>query len=172
MTQRIDAIKSEETHWREEAERRSDPKKKLLYNSIADVAALKADELRLRASIRPEGELARSIVEEKAESNDLTRFERFKRWARRNLGGISIYQRKKERKAHVAHQDRSDARGHIHRVYPRVEQKPVHRAGHPRAVVQIHQQQHEILVFEQPVTPFVRETQRQRPEHGGVSKHR
>ena len=103
MRQRINAIKAEETHWREEAERRSDSKKKLLYNSIADVAALKADELRLRANVRPKGELARSIVEEKAENNDLTRFERFKRRARRNLGGISIYQRKKERKAHVAH---------------------------------------------------------------------
>ena len=88
--ERINGLKTEETHWREEAERQSDPKKKLLYNSIADVAALKPDELRLRANIRPEGELARSIVEEEAENNDLTRFERFKRLARRNLGGISV----------------------------------------------------------------------------------
>ena len=81
---------AEETHWREEAERRTNPKKKVLYESIADVAALKVDELRLRANVRPEGEVARSILEEEAENNDLTRFERFKRWARRNLGGISI----------------------------------------------------------------------------------
>ena len=32
----------------------------------------------------------RSIVEEEAENNDLTRFERFKRWAKRNQGGISV----------------------------------------------------------------------------------
>ena len=88
--ERINGLRTEETHWREEAERRSDPKKKLLCDSIADVAALKADKLRLRANVRPEGELARSIVEEEAENNDLTRFERFKRWAKRNLGGISI----------------------------------------------------------------------------------
>ena len=95
--ERINGLKTEETHWREEAERRSDPRKKLLYNSIADVAALKADEaalkadeLRLRANVRPQGELARSIVKEEAENNDLTRFERFKRWAKRNLGGISV----------------------------------------------------------------------------------
>ena len=31
-----------------------------------------------------------SIVEEEAENNDLTRFERFKRWAKKNSGGISI----------------------------------------------------------------------------------
>ena len=73
VRQRIDAIKAEETHWRERAQQ-ADLKKKLLYNSIADVAALKADELRLQANVRREGELARSIVEEEAENNDLTRF--------------------------------------------------------------------------------------------------
>ena len=54
------------------------------------MAALRADELRLRANMRPEGEVARSIVEEEAENNDVTRFGRFKRWAKRNLGGISV----------------------------------------------------------------------------------
>ena len=29
-------------------------------------------------------------MEEEAQNNDLTRFERFKRWAKRNLGGISV----------------------------------------------------------------------------------
>ena len=87
---RIDAIRTEETHWRDLSERQPDPKKKLLYESIATVAALKANELRLRANIRPETATAWSIVEEEAENDDLTRFERFKRWVRRNLGGISV----------------------------------------------------------------------------------
>ena len=38
----------------------------------------------------------------------------------------------------------------IPRVHPRVKQKPMHRPGHAGAVVQIHQQQHKVLVFEQP----------------------
>ena len=58
-------------------------------------------------------------------------------------------QREKECEDHVAHKDRSGPRGHLHRVHPRVEQKPVHRSGHASAVVQVHQQQHEVLVFEQ-----------------------
>ena len=49
--QRIDAIRTEETHRRKLAERQAEPKKNLLYESIADVAALKADELRLRANV-------------------------------------------------------------------------------------------------------------------------
>ena len=61
-----------------------------LYEEMADVCVLKADEIRLRRNQRPESELARSIVEEEAQNNDLTRFERFKRWTKKNLGGISV----------------------------------------------------------------------------------
>ena len=57
---------------------------------MADVIALKVDELRLRAKVRPESEIAQNIVRGEAERNDLTRFQRFKRWAKRNLGGISV----------------------------------------------------------------------------------
>ena len=30
------------------------------------------------------------MVEEEAQNNDLTRFERFKQWSKKNLGGISV----------------------------------------------------------------------------------
>ena len=46
------------------------------------------------------------------------------------------------------------------------------RSGHPCAVVQVRQQQHEVLVFEQPRMHSVRQTQCQRSGRGGVSKHR
>ena len=61
-----------------------------LYEEMADVCALKADEIRLQRNQRPESELARSIVGEEAQNNDLTRFERFKRWTKKNLGSISV----------------------------------------------------------------------------------
>ena len=83
-------LKVEEGHWRKLAKEEGDKRKGKLYEAIADVAALKADEIRLRRNQRLESELAQSIVEEEAESNDLTRFERFKEWARRNLGGTSV----------------------------------------------------------------------------------
>ena len=57
---------------------------------MADVVDLKADEIRLRLNQRPESEHARGIVEEEADTNDLTRLERFKRWVKRNLGGVSV----------------------------------------------------------------------------------
>ena len=70
---------------------KGDPQKQTLYESIADVAKLKADELRLKANLKPESELARNILEEKTKNNILTRFKRFKEWAKRNLGGISVF---------------------------------------------------------------------------------
>ena len=86
---RLDALEREENHWRELAERTDDPQKKILYESVADVAKLKADELRLRANLRPESEEVQSIIEEKTKSNGWIRFEKFKKWAKMNLGGIS-----------------------------------------------------------------------------------
>ena len=70
--------------------KKGDNRKDKLYEAIADVAVLKADEIRWRTNRHPKGELAQSIVEDEAEGNDLTRFERFKRWAKRNLGGILV----------------------------------------------------------------------------------
>ena len=67
-----------------------DPEKEELYESIVDVAKLKADQLRLEANLRPESETAQNILAEETENNSLTRFERFKKWARENLGGISV----------------------------------------------------------------------------------
>ena len=64
--------------------------------------------------------------------------------------GPNADQREKECEDYIAHQDRRGALGHLHRVHSRIEQKPVHRLGHACAVVQIHQQQHKVLVFEQP----------------------
>ena len=83
-------LKIEENHWRELAKKEPNARKDKLYEAIADVAGLKADEIRLRTNRRPEGKLAQSIVEEEAEGNDLTRFERFKRWAKKNFGTASV----------------------------------------------------------------------------------
>ena len=44
---RLEALKIEENNWREKANRvQNDPQKEVLYESIADVAKLKVDELR------------------------------------------------------------------------------------------------------------------------------
>ena len=92
MDSKLETLKVEETYWKDKANRvEDDPYRETLYKTIDDVAILKADELRLRANVRPESEIAQNIVREEAERKDLTRFERFKRWAKRNLGGISVF---------------------------------------------------------------------------------
>ena len=64
--------------------------KKRLYEGMADVCVLKADEIRLRRNERPESETIQSMIEEEAQRNDLTRFKRFKQWTKKNPGGISV----------------------------------------------------------------------------------
>ena len=57
---------------------------------MADVCALKADEIRLRRNQRPESELARSIVEEEAQNNDLTKFES-SNGGQKKIWGVSLW---------------------------------------------------------------------------------
>ena len=75
-------LKVQEEYFRNFARDEPNELRSKLYEEMADVCALKADEIRLRRNQRPESELARSIVEE-AQNNDLTRFERFKRWTKK-----------------------------------------------------------------------------------------
>ncbi len=45
--------------------------------------------MEVRAGKRPESEEALSMIQEETERNDLTRFERFKKWAKENITGVS-----------------------------------------------------------------------------------
>ena len=83
-------LKTQEIQFRVLAENEPNALKKNLYEEMAEVCVLKADEIRLRRGERPESVTVQSMVEEEAQQNDLTRFERFKQWAKRNLGGISL----------------------------------------------------------------------------------
>ena len=88
---RLDFLKTEQNNWVKRANRvEGDPRKEALYETIVEVAKLKADQLRLEANLKPESGTAQSILEEETENNPLTRSERFKKWSKENLGGISV----------------------------------------------------------------------------------
>jgi hypothetical protein len=86
---KLEAIKVESEHWKKESEKEGDTPKGKLYEAIARVADLKADEIRLRLNQKPVSEEVTNMIEEEAEVNDLTRFERFKKWSRENLLELS-----------------------------------------------------------------------------------
>ena len=56
---------------------------------MREVAELKADEVRMSEGLKPEHEEAIGLVEREIENNDLTRLERFKKWAKENMLGLS-----------------------------------------------------------------------------------
>ena len=91
VEEKLNALKIGENNWMKRAnDVEGDPGKEALYESIVEVAKLKADQLRLEENLKPGSETAQSILAEETENNPLTRFERFKKWARENLGGISV----------------------------------------------------------------------------------
>ena len=64
-------------------------RKAALYKAMKRAAELKADRIRLSLNEKPVNEEVVGMVEEETDANDLTRFERFKKWARENIVGAS-----------------------------------------------------------------------------------
>ena len=62
---------------------------KEIYKSFADVAKLQADKMRIENNMRPESEEGIQILNEEVDNSDLGRLERFKRWSKDNLLGLS-----------------------------------------------------------------------------------
>ncbi len=86
---KIAGLKVNIEHWENLEKTEKDPTKKLLYKTAKDLCVSKKSYMEIRANQRPESEEALSMIREEANANDLTRFERFKRWAKENLVGVS-----------------------------------------------------------------------------------
>ncbi len=86
---KIAGLKVDTEHWKNLEEKEQDPTKKLLYKTAKELCIAKKSYMELKANQRPESEEALSMIQEEADANDLTRFERFKRWAKENLVGVS-----------------------------------------------------------------------------------
>ncbi len=86
---KIAGLKENIKHWKDLEEKEQDPAMKLNYNSAKELCIAKKSEMEVRAGERPESEEAQTMIQEETERNDLTRFERFKRWAKENITGVS-----------------------------------------------------------------------------------
>ncbi len=86
---KIASLKEDIKHWKDLEEKEQDPTKKLLYKTAKELCIAKKSYMEVKAGFRPESEDALSMIQEETERNDLTRFERFKKWAKENLVGVS-----------------------------------------------------------------------------------
>ena len=86
---KIAGLKVDTEHWKNLEEKEQDPTKKLLYKTAKELCIAKKSHMEVRANQRPESEEVQEMIKEEALTNDLTRFKRFKRWAKENLVGVS-----------------------------------------------------------------------------------
>ncbi len=86
---KIAGLKVDTEHWKNLEEKEQDPTKKLLYKTAKELCIAKKSYMEVKAGSRPETEEALSMIQEEADANDLSRFERFKRWAKENLISVS-----------------------------------------------------------------------------------
>ena len=90
--ERIKAMGIEMDHWKKEsnkAKAKGENNKALLYDAMRKAAELKADKIRLKLNKKPVSEEVLSMIEKETDVNDLTRLEKFKKWARENVAGVS-----------------------------------------------------------------------------------
>ena len=88
---KIKALGTEMGHWKKESDKakaEGENKKALLYDAMRKAAELKADRIRLSLNEKPVSEEVLSMIEE-VDVNDLTRLEKFKKWVRENVVGVS-----------------------------------------------------------------------------------
>ena len=76
-------------HWKDLEEREQDPTKKLLYKTAKELCIVKKSHMEVKAGFRPESEEVLSMIQEEVKTNDLTRYERFKKSAKENIAGVS-----------------------------------------------------------------------------------
>ena len=87
--EKIDFLEIQADHWRQKALLEVDEGKEKWYKDAEKTARLVADKIRLKENLRPEEEETVSIIKQEIEESDIGRLERFKRWSKDNLLGLS-----------------------------------------------------------------------------------
>ncbi len=85
---KIAGLKVDIKHWRDLQQREQDPTKKQLFNTAKELCITKKSYMEVKAGFRPESEEALSMIQEEVKTNDLTKYERFKKWAKKNIAGV------------------------------------------------------------------------------------
>ena len=86
---KIDNLKENIKKWENLRDNEQDPTRKKLFETARKLYVIKKSEMEVKANQRPESEEALSMIQEETERNYLTRFGRFKKWAKENITGVS-----------------------------------------------------------------------------------
>ncbi len=86
---KIASLKKDIKHWEDLGKNEQNPTTKILYDTAKELCIPKKSLMEVKAGKRPESKDAQTMIRNEAERNDLTRFERFKKWAKENITGVS-----------------------------------------------------------------------------------
>ena len=86
---KIDGLEKEYQHWKTKYMDETFEPQKEIYKSFSEIAKLQADKMRLENNIRPESEDGIQILNQEVDQSDLGRLERFKKWSKESLLGLS-----------------------------------------------------------------------------------
>ena len=87
--EKIEFLEIQADHWRQKALLETDESKEKWYKDAEKTTKLVADKLRIENDTRPEEDETISIIQQEVEESDIGRFEKFKKWSKENLLGLS-----------------------------------------------------------------------------------
>ena len=87
---KIEGLDKDHQHWRKKALDEPIELKEKIYKRFSEFAKLQADKMKLENNKRPISEEGIQILNNQAEESDLGRLERFKKWEKENLIGLSV----------------------------------------------------------------------------------
>ena len=87
--EKIGFLEIQADHWRQKALLETDENKEKWYKDAEKITRRIADKLRLENDLRPKEEETVSIIQQEIEESDIGRFEKFKKWSKENLLGLS-----------------------------------------------------------------------------------
>ena len=87
--EKIDFLEIQADHWRQKALLETDEEKEKWYKDAEKLTRRMTDKLGLENDFRPEEEETISIIQQEVEESDIGRFEKFKKWSKENLLGLS-----------------------------------------------------------------------------------
>ena len=89
MRGKIEGLDKDYQYCRKKALDEPNEIKEQIYKNFSKIAELQADKMRLENNERPVYDGGINILDNQAEESDLGRLERFKKWAKENLSGLS-----------------------------------------------------------------------------------
>ena len=87
--EKINFLEIQAKYWKRREGQVTQPEMKQWYREAEKITKNQAEKIRLESDMRPQEEETQEILQQEMENTDLSRYERFKKWSKKNMFGLA-----------------------------------------------------------------------------------